>query len=89
MMKNIKGLPPKPEKIYVARKVCGCCVGICNDYGDKATGKMVAEFIAEGLTVTNVTWQEYVERVSNEPTFMKCSHGETETQQAQMKLRGV
>lgn len=64
----------RPDFIYIGRASCGCCLALVNDYGDKSTGKAVAEFIAGGLTVERISWQEYQEKVSLEEGFMNCIH---------------
>jgi len=66
----------KPTHVYVGRKDCGCCVGLITDRRDKDTGDSVSEFIADGLTVDRVDWRTYTEKISKEPTFMNCPHGQ-------------
>ena len=68
---------PKPTHVYTARKQeCGCCTGICNADNDKFTAEWVAGFIQDGLRVNLVTWEMYVSEVSQENTFMSCTHQE-------------
>jgi len=63
--------------VYVGREPkCGCAVGIITDNGDEDTGQCVTEFIADGLIISRVSWQEYVEKVSEEKTFMACPHAQ-------------
>jgi len=63
--------------VYVGREPgCGCAVGIVIDNHNEATGQCVAEFIADGLIISRVSWQEYVEKVSEEKTFMACPHSQ-------------
>lgn len=66
----------KPKGVYVARKRCGCVVGIVTDMeaDKKATGDAVAEFIRDGLYVNRVGWAEYKANISHEDTFMACPH---------------
>jgi hypothetical protein len=56
---------------YVGRAECGCIRAITVDRGDKYTGKTVAEFIEDGLTV---------ERMAVDPVdgirIDHCLHGE-------------
>lgn len=68
-------IPPKPTHVYIGRAACGCVRALTNDYGDKETGKDVAEFIASGLTIERIAWADYVQRIAEEPTFFKCPHG--------------
>ena len=65
-----------PTHVYVARKACGCCIGLATDLGDKWTAEAVAEFISSGLTVDRIAWADYKEKVSVEETFMDCPHGQ-------------
>lgn len=74
--------PPRPTHVYIFRAPCGCCLALANvprEDESKAEKKFAARFIAEqienGLAVEKVTWDDYRERVSKEPTFMKCPHG--------------
>ena len=60
---------------YIARKLCGCCVGVTTDSSSDETAHRVAEFIRDGLTVEHVDWDTY-ERIAQEPTFMDCPHGQ-------------
>ena len=66
----------KPTHVYVARQSCGCVVGLVSDLRDKFTGQSVSEFIADGCTVDRVTWDDYKNKVSVEPGFMDCQHGQ-------------
>jgi len=66
----------KPTHVYVGRKECGCCVALVTDGRDKDTGKAVAEFIGEGLTVDRVDWETYTNKIRYEETFFKCPHGQ-------------
>ena len=66
----------KPTHVYVARKDCGCVIGLVTDMRDKRTGKHVAEFIADGLVVTREDWRTYRNTISKEETFMNCPHGQ-------------
>lgn len=66
----------KPTHVYVARKECGCCIGLVTDLADKSTGEAVAEFISSGLTVDRVAWADYADKVRHEPGFMNCQHGQ-------------
>ena len=66
----------KPTHVFVARKDCGCVVGLVTDTRDKRTGKHVAEFIAAGLAVTREDWRTYRDIISQEDTFMQCPHGQ-------------
>lgn len=66
----------KPTHVYVARKDCGCVVGLVSDLRDKSTGDHVSEFIADGLAVTREDWQTYAEKISKESGFMNCTHGQ-------------
>ena len=75
---------PRAEFVYVGRKSCGCVVGIASDYADKFTGRAVAEFITDGLTVERVSLEKYREEISNEPTFMKCQHVKKEPEQIKL-----
>lgn len=61
---------------WVARKACGCVIGVCTDFRDKATGQRVAEFIAAGLLCERVSWPRYRE-IATEPTFFACPHANT------------
>ena len=70
----------RPEFVYIGRLPCGCCMALTSDYGDKGTGRSVAEFITEGLGVNRVSWDTYRNEVSQEPTFMACPHFEAETE---------
>lgn len=74
----VKKLQPIPDMrkngAYVARKSCGCCVGVATDCRDKDTAKSVAEWIGHGLIVTHVEWTEYINTIRHEPTFMECPH---------------
>lgn len=58
---------------YIARKVCGCVIGVCTDQRNKDTARSVAEFISGGLTVDRVVWARYRE-IAKEPTFFACPH---------------
>lgn len=78
----------KPQYVYVARKSCGCAVGLVSDYADRDTGQAVAEFIRDGLRVNCEPWQKYVDEISNEPTFMACPHQE-ESSPEQATLPGI
>jgi hypothetical protein len=62
----------KPTHVYIGRDKGGCCVMIISDFGDKHTGRAVGEAITDGLIIERVDWQTYAERVSLEPTFMRC-----------------
>ena len=64
----------KPAFVYIARKNCGCCVGLVGDEADKPTAKCVADFIKSGLHVERVSWQDYEQKIRFEPTFFSCSH---------------
>jgi hypothetical protein len=66
-----------PTHVYVARKLCGCVVGLVTDLGDKQTGKHVAEFIGSGLAVNRHDWATYREKIALELTFMACPHGQS------------
>lgn len=65
----------KPTHVYIARKECGCCVGLVTDLRNKSTGQSVGEFIGDGLTVDRVDWKTYQE-ICKEETFMTCPHGQ-------------
>jgi len=67
---------PIPTHAYIARKECGCCIGVASDIASypRGTAEGVASFIKEGLTVERVTWEVYREQVSKELTFMQCPH---------------
>lgn len=65
----------KPTHTYVARKDCGCCLGVVVDLRDKNTGASVGEFIGDGLTVERVDWKTYQE-ICKEKTFLSCPHGQ-------------
>lgn len=65
---------PKPTHVYIGRASCGCCLALVNDDGNKFTGESVSGFIEEGLTVSHIKWQHYVDVVSREPGFMQCIH---------------
>ena len=67
--------------VYVARKPCGCVVGLVSDYADKATGRDVAEFIGDGLAVSRETMEKYRDEICNEPGFMDCLHVEKKPKQ--------
>lgn len=58
---------------YVARKSCGCVIGVCTDMKDRDTARNVAEFISGGLTVDRVAWTQY-QVIAKEPTFFACPH---------------
>lgn len=77
----------KPKGVYVARKRCGCVVGLVTDLAvsKKETAKAVAQFIREGLYVTHVDWDVYTLTICKEPTFMACPH-EKEPLQAKLPL---
>ena len=60
--------------VYVARRECGCVVGLATDLRDKSTGEAVAEFIADGLTVDRFELHVYTEEICKEETFMNCPH---------------
>ena len=66
----------KPTHVYIARKACGCCIGVCTDYQDKNTGEAVGEWIADGLTISRADWNTYKTAICQEPTFMSCPHGQ-------------
>lgn len=66
----------QPSHVYVARKECGCCVGLVTDLADKDTGAHVADFIGSGLAVERVTWDVYKDTVRHEEGFMNCKHGQ-------------
>lgn len=66
----------KATHVYVGRKACGCCVAVVTDLQDKMTGKEVAEFIASGLTVERISFDDYRARIVEEPGFMGCIHEE-------------
>lgn len=66
----------KPTHVYVARKDCGCVIGLVTDLRDKSTGEGVAEFIGDGYTVSREDWQTYKDRICKEETFMACPHGQ-------------
>lgn len=59
---------------YVARKKCGCVVGLCADYGNAWTAKNVAEFIKAGCQVERYDDIELKRVVFEEKTFFKCPH---------------
>ena len=78
---NSKNLVPKPTGVYIGRAACGCCLALVNDYTDtgrrdliRLTKESVKGFMDEGLKVSAVAWQTYVDQVSQEPTFMNCPH---------------
>ena len=50
--------------------------GQTTDYRDRTTGQAVADWIANGLIVNHVTWEEYRDQICKEPTFMECPHGQ-------------
>lgn len=64
----------RPTHVYIGRETCGCVTAVVNDDGDKATGREVAGFIAQGRTIERVTFEDYRKRIVNEPTFMRCPH---------------
>lgn len=72
----MKEKDPRQNGAYVARLPCGCTMGVSTDYRDRATGQAVAEWIANGLIVNHVTWEEYRDQICKEPTFMECPHGQ-------------
>lgn len=55
---------------YIGRLVCGCVVAAVVDTQDKETGKCVADFVKDGLTIERVE-HEYVRQ---NLTF-RCPHG--------------
>jgi hypothetical protein len=67
---------PKPTHVYIARKKCGCVVGVVTDMHDKSTGKFVAEFIETGYEIEHIDWATYTDKVANEPGFLGCVHQE-------------
>lgn len=66
----------KATHVYIGRKSCGCCVAVVTDLQDKMTGKEVSEFIASGLTVERISFDDYRARIVDEPGFMGCIHEE-------------
>ena len=60
---------------YIGRKPCGCVVGVATDNSDQSTALHVYEFIQDGLTVSRISWAEYLE-IAQEDTFMDCPHGQ-------------
>jgi hypothetical protein len=64
----------RPTHVYVARKDCGCVIGLVADLRDKSTGEHVSEFIGDGLIVERCDWMTYTNEVCKEETFMKCPH---------------
>lgn len=61
--------------VYVARKDCGCIVGVATDNRDHTTGDHVRDFIADGLIVERIDWETYV-KLAQADTFMNCPHGQ-------------
>lgn len=66
----------KPTHAYIARRSCGCVVGVVTDYQDKSTGEAVGEWIADGLAIERVDWNTYRNKIANEKTFLSCPHGQ-------------
>lgn len=52
---------------YIGRKKCGCVVAICVDEPNdkKFTGKIVAEYIADGMTVEHVELSKGVDMLKS------------------------
>ncbi len=52
--------------VWVGLKRCGCCVAVCIDDGNPKYRKHVnaakREFLREGLSVVNATWQDWQEK---------------------------
>ena len=67
--------------VYVGRSTCGCAVALVRDSGDKFTARSVAAFIEDGLVVNRESWENYMNEIRHEPTFMACPHSEPETEQ--------
>ena len=75
--------------LYVARRAeCGCCFGVSTDSRNKATANAVAEWIADGLVVTHVSWDMYRNVILAEETFMDCPHVERQLE-FPIRIRGV
>lgn len=66
----------EPTHVYLARRPCGCVIGVTVDMADKATGRHVAEFIASGYAVERVDFERYRAAVVHEAGFLKsvCPH---------------
>ena len=66
----------EPTHVYLARRPCGCVIGVTVDMADKATGGHVAEFIASGHAVERVDFEQYRAAVVHEAGFLKsvCPH---------------
>ena len=71
-----------PDRVYIGRKACGCCIAAAADLGDDGTARAVAEWINDKLTITSVDWDLYTETIVHEATFMNCPHGKVQPQPA-------
>lgn len=69
---------PKVNGCYAGRKPCGCCIATAYDGRDKSTGKLVADWIANGLVVNHVTWGEF-QAIAKEETYCACPHTNADT----------
>lgn len=62
--------------VYVGRvEQCRCVVAVVTDNHDKFTGESVAAFIADGLIVERLSWDDY-KKMADEDTFFNCTHGQ-------------
>ena len=60
------------NRLYVARRAeCGCCLGI-DRLSATATANAVAEWIADGLVVTHVSWDMYRNVILAEEHSLDC-----------------
>lgn len=61
---------------YIGRESCGCCTFIVADMPgrEKTTAKEIAGQIKSGRTIERITWEQWVNEVSKEATFMACPH---------------
>jgi hypothetical protein len=86
MAKNPMDKLKNATHAYIGRKACGCVVAVSVDTMDKETGKSVAEFITDGLTIERVQMRtpEYSEIVSN--LGCKCEDKKEPVQNEQMVL---
>lgn len=66
----------EPTHVYLARRPCGCVIGVTVDLADKSTGRYVAKFIASGHAVERVDFEQYRAVVVHEAGFLKsvCPH---------------
>ena len=64
---------------YVARKRgCNCVVGLCIDdpKRPKRAAEAVQGFLKDGLVISRVSHDVYMNKIRHEETFLKCPHGE-------------